>query len=474
MYKKITDLRKRALLPACWLSTGMAWLLLPAAISLAAAPAKQPNIVFILADDLGYGDLGCYGNKNIKTPNIDSLAKCGMRFTNFHVNAPVCSPTRAGFLTGRSHVRCGVDEVLTPGPGKDEAGLPVNETTVAELLKKGGYTTGIFGKWHLGYAEKFNPVNRGFDRFIGHLSGFLDYHSHVNPKVGVDWMDGLKPTEGKGYSTDLIGNNSVEFVKANKEKPFFLFISHQAPHSPYQGPEDGPLMEWKDGKAVKTSEAKQDKDERDAKYIKMVERMDKTIGDLIDAMDEEGLTDNTLVMFVSDNGPSYLAGSAGGLNGGKHTLLEGGIRVPAVAFWPGKIKQGVVTDQPATILDLFPTFLGLAGVKPPSDLELDGIDIGSLLLQGAALPKRTLCWRYLDNVAAMDGKWKLMGQYDRKTRQTNFSGKAVQLYDLAADPAEKVDLAAGHPEIVGKLKTAHEAWEKAVENDRKRSARTQP
>jgi uncharacterized sulfatase len=206
----------------------------------------------------------------------------------------------------------------------------------------------------------------------------------------------------------------------------------------------------------------------------MVERMDKTIGDLIDAMDEEGLTDNTLVMFVSDNGPSYLAGSAGGLNGGKHTLLEGGIRVPAVAFWPGKIKQGVVTDQPATILDLFPTFLGLAGVKPPSDLELDGIDIGSLLLQGAALPKRTLCWRYLDNVAAMDGKWKLMGQYDRKTRQTNFSGKAVQLYDLAADPAEKVDLAAGHPEIVGKLKTAHEAWEKAVENDRKRSARTQP
>ena len=181
MHKNITTLRKRALLPACWLATGMAWLLLPTAISLAAEAARQPNIVFILADDLGYGDLGCYGNKNIKTPNIDSLAKCGMRFTNFRVNSPVCSPTRAGFLTGRSHVRCGVDEVLTPGPGKDEAGLPVNETTVAELLKKGGYTTGIFGKWHLGYAEKFNPVKRGFDRFVGNLSGFLDYHSHVNP-----------------------------------------------------------------------------------------------------------------------------------------------------------------------------------------------------------------------------------------------------------------------------------------------------
>ncbi len=450
--------------------TGIGMLALAAA-SLAAADTKAvraPNIVFILADDLGYGDLGCYGSKDIKTPFIDSMAKQGLRFTDFYVTAPVCSPTRAGFLTGRSQLRCGVETVLTPG--HLEIGLPLNETTVAQLLKQGGYVTGIFGKWHLGYTAKFNPVNRGFDKFIGNLAGFLDYHSHVNPAFGYDWWDGLKQLEEKGYSTALITKHSIEFVRKNREKPFFLFVSHQAPHSPYQGPDDKPEFVMADGKPVKLT-IQQSKEQRDALYVKMVECMDTAVGDLIEAMDEEGLTDNTLFMFVSDNGPSYLAGSVGGLSGGKHTLMEGGIRVPAIAFWPGKIKPGIVTDEPATILDMFPTFLSLAGIKPAKELELDGLDLGPLLFRNEALPKRTLNWRHLGGVAAREGKWKLIGKYDPTANESDFGGKSGKLYDLQADLAEKEDVAEKHPEIVARIKAAHELWEKGIDADPKRRER---
>jgi arylsulfatase A-like enzyme len=429
-----------------------------------------PNIVVILADDLGYGDLGCYGSKDIKTPNIDAMAKRGMKFTDFYVNAPVCSPSRAGFLTGRSQQRCGAESVFTPAHA--ESGLPLNERTLADELKRGGYATGIFGKWHLGYAEEFNPVNRGFDKFIGHLSGFLDYHSHVNPTLGYDWMDGLNKTEGRGYSTDLIGKHSIEFVKANKEKPFFLFVSHQAPHSPFQGPADGPQIELLDGKVIKHA-IKQDGEQRYAKYIEMAERMDKTIGDLLRVLHEDGLAENTLVMFVSDNGPSYLAGTTGGLKGGKHSLWEGGIRVPAVACWPGRIKAGVVTREPATMLDLFPTFLNLARVKPESGLELDGTDIGPLLFRGEAPPNRSLCWRHERSVAVREGKWKLLGRYEDRAKRADFSEKSARLHDLKTDPAEGNDLSAQHPEIVRKLAAAHEAWEKGIASDRKRHERTQ-
>lgn len=458
----------RVPLMACRLGVGLSCLLLIAEAATACEAPRPPNIVIILADDLGYGDLGCYGSKEIKTPNIDAMASDGMKFTDFYVNAPVCSPTRAGFLTGRSHVRCGAEHVFTPADL--ESGLPLNERTLAEELKRGGYATGLFGKWHLGYAEKFNPTRRGFDRFVGHLSGFLDYHTHVNPRIGYDWWDGLAKTAGDGCSTDLIGKHSVEFVKKHKGKPFFLFVSHQAPHSPYQGPEDGPLIRWEDGKAVKTQE-KQDKEERYAKYIAMTERMDQTVGDLLEVLEDEGLAGRTLVLFVSDNGPSYLAGTTGGLRGGKHSLWEGGIRVPAVARWPGKIKAGAVTDQPATVLDLFPTFLTLAGVKPEADATLDGIDIGPLLFQGKSLPERPLCWRYLKYVAVRHGKWKLVGKYDRQTQQADFSGRHGGLFDLKADPAEEHDLAAEHPEIVEKLKRAYQAWEASVADDRKRRQR---
>lgn len=433
--------------------------------------ASRPNIIFILADDLGYGDLGCYGSEDIKTPNIDMMAKKGVLFTDFYVNAPVCSPARAGFLTGRAHERCGVSRVITPG---SENGLPLNETTIADALRAGGYATGILGKWHLGYTDAYNPVNRGFDRFIGHLSGNLDHHSRVNPRLGVDWMDGLEKIEEKGYTTDLIGKHSIEFVKANKDRPFFLFVSHQAPHGPFQGPDDGPLMTWEDGAVVMPPQDTRPNDvqaaERYSKYIKMVERMDKVTGDLLNTLKDEGLAENTLVMFVSDNGPSWLAGTTGGLRGGKHSLTEGGIRVPAVAYWAGRIKPGVVTDEPATILDLFPTFLNLAGLKPETDVELDGIDIGAVLIDGGELPERVLCWRYMNQAAVRRGKWKMIGGHDPND---NDAVSFKELHDLEKnrEEDEEKNLYEEHPEIVGELKAAYEKWWQEVANDAKRRAR---
>jgi len=436
----------------------------------AGAGDRPPNIVFILVDDLGYGDLGCYGSKDIKTPNIDAMATGGMKFTDFYVNAPVCSPTRAGFMTGRSQQRCGAETVFTPGNLKK--GLPINETTLAEELKRGGYTTGIFGKWHLGYIEKYSPVNRGFDEFVGHLSGFLDYHTHVNPRFGYDWWDGLKKTEGQGYSTDLISKHSMNFVRAHKDEPFFLFVSYQAPHSPYQGPDDEPLIELKGDEVVKKKK-KFTAEQRYAIYVKMVEYMDKTIGDLLQVLREEGLAENTLVMFVSDNGPSYLAGTTGGLKGGKHFLWEGGIRVPAVAYWPGKIEPGAVTGQPATILDTFPTFLALAGMKPRDNLELDGMDLRKLLLKQESLPQRALCWRYAPQgqVAVRQGKWKLIGRWNSKAKKPDFE-KVKKLFDLEEDPGEKNDLAEQKPETVTKLIAAYEKWEEGIRLDHKRLERT--
>ena len=464
MKTRTTITGNRVPLMACRLGVGLSCLLLLAEAATAREATKPPNIVIILADDLGYGDLGCYGSKEIKTPNIDAMASDGMKFTDFYVNAPVCSPTRAGLMTGRSQQRCGAEIVFTPG--NLENGLPVSETTLAELLQGGGYATGIFGKWHLGYLEKYNPVKRGFDRFVGHLSGFLDYHTHVNPRFGYDWWDGLKKTAGEGYSTDLIAKHSMEFVRQHKNEPFFLFVSHQAPHSPYQGPDDKPLIELKDGEVVK-HEPSNTPEERPAIYAKMVERMDKTVGELLELLRTEGLAKKTLVIFASDNGPSYLAGTTGGLRGGKHTLWEGGIRVPAVACWPGQIEAGVVTDEPITILDLFPTFLSLAGVERPSDLELDGTDVKGLLLEGRKLPARTFCWGHGGGRAVRQGNWKLIGGYDQKTNQIKVNG----LYDLAKDRSEEENLAEANPEVVENLKAALMAWQKGIENDRKRRER---
>jgi arylsulfatase A-like enzyme len=385
-----------------------------------------------------------------------------MRFTAFYVNAPVCSPTRAGFLTGRSQHRCGAEAVfthITPGQG-----LPLDETTIADLLKKNGYATGLFGKWHLGYEERFHPLNRGFDKWVGHLSGHQDYVSHARTAGATgdyDWWHDRKQTREKGYATDLITKHSIQFIEQHKSEPFFLFVSHAAPHSPYQGPNDSPLREVGESVSKRQSE-----EERDAKYIEMVEYMDKGVGRVMDAVSKAGIEEQTLVLFFSDNGPSWQAGTTGGLKGNKHTLWEGGIRVPAVVSMPGSIKPGGVTDQPLTVLDLFPTFLGLAGAGQPRDLELDGIDVRPLFFDGKKLPRRALCWKHGPQKAVRDGKWKLYARFNKKTNADD-----VWLSNLEEDQTEQNNVAEANPEIVARLKKVHAEWEEGIARDGKRLRR---
>jgi len=289
--------------------------------------ARQPNIVVILADDLGYGALGCYGNKEVKTPNIDSLAAGGIRCTDFHANGPMCTPTRAALLTGRYQQRCKwvPDEELSPVFRKQREknlkqrwawGISLEELTIAELLKKGGYSTGLFGKWHLGYDVQFHPMNQGFDEFRGFIGGAVDYHSHV-AEAGLeelDWWNGKELKDDNGYTTDLLTTYAVDFISRHKDQPFFMYVTHGAPHTPLQGRDPN--------KKVSDIEI----------YKEMIEVLDESVGKIVEALEKHGLRDDTLIIFCSDNGPASPAGfqDASPFRGKKGSLLEGGHRVPAI------------------------------------------------------------------------------------------------------------------------------------------------
>ncbi len=432
-------------------------LAVPGCMSLSASNAKRhgthPNIVLILADDLGYGDLSCYGSETINTPHLDALAANGMKFTNFYVNTPVCSPTRCALLTGRDHLRCGADVVFTDKtPGR---GLPLNEITIAEVLKTKGYATGIFGKWHLGFLEKYNPLNQGFDEFVGHLGGYLDYQSRSDALGEYDWWHGKKKTQEEGYSTQLIGDYSCKFIEKNADKPFFLFMSHQAPHSPYQGPDDPPLR-----KVGEAFSKRQSEEERDAKYIEMVESMDKSIGRVIEQVRKLDLDKNTLIFFMSDNGPSYLAGSAGKLRGGKHSLFEGGIRVPAIAAMSDKIDKGRIVHDQVTDLDIFPTIMAMTDAAPPAGIPLDGTDLSQMLFYNQHLAPRILYWEYLKWRAVRQQQWKLVMKQKGETNEYE-----TFLFNIEKDMAEENNLVEQHPEIVNRLKKHHQQWRTEIAND---------
>lgn len=295
----------------------------------------RPNFILIMADDLGYGDIGCFGNMQIKTPVIDQMAKEGVRFTNYHSNGAVCSPTRAALMTGNYQQRAGVTGVITAKNHRD-TGMPLSETTIAEVLKKEGYSTGMFGKWHLGYPAKFNPVHQGFDEFQGYVSGNVDYHSHVDQEGYADWWksDTLKPDTG--YSTDLITRYAGDFISRHRSNPFFLYIAHEAPHSPYQD---------RNSKADRFPGARNGIDflvqgsEKDkaAVYKNMIEILDENIGSVVNTLKRFGLYENTVIIFCSDNGAPGKMGSNGVLSGFKGSVWEGGHRVPAVMQWPGHI-----------------------------------------------------------------------------------------------------------------------------------------
>ena len=404
---------------------------------------RKPNIIIILADDYGYGDVGCYGSKRFNTPNIDTLAAAGLRFTDFHSNGAVCSPTRAALLTGRYQQRTGINGVVTAA-GHRHTGLDLEETSFAEVLKSAGYVTALFGKWHLGYLPEYNPVRQGFDEFAGYVSGNVDYHAHLDQTGKEDWwkQDQLNPE--CGYTTDLITDYGVDFIQRHSEEPFLLYIAHEAPHYPYQGRHDPPRYTRESGRTEDpvTPEV----------YKEMIEVMDEGVGRIRQTLVDAGLIDNTFIFFFSDNGPAG-PGSAGSLRGKKGQIWEGGHRVPAIACWPGKIEAGRVSDLTAMGADLLPTMAAIGGIDLAADLKIDGINLLPHLIENKLPAPRPLFWSLNDKLAIRKGDFKLI-------TDTTFS--ETTLYNLSVDLGEKNNIAADYPDLVQKLLNLLKTWQKEV------------
>jgi arylsulfatase A-like enzyme len=423
--------------------------------------AAQPNIVFILADDFGYGDLGCMGCKDIATPNIDRLAAEGVKFTDFYANAPVCTPTRAGFITGRWQQRCGIEFAFgyqveqfrrvkgawVPEPDIHGLGLPLGETTIAQRLKSANYATGAFGKWHLGYKDEYNPTKRGFDEYFGELLGHADYYKHTYYDGTYALRDGMEPVKRDGYLTDLINERAVKFIRDHKSAPFFLYVPHLAVHSPFEAPDapDTPMV-------TKESMLKGSR----AIYKAMVERIDLGVGKILAELDTLKLADNTLVVFSSDNGGERFSRNAP-LFHHKATVWEGGIRVPCLMRWPGKMPKGKVTSQMAITMDLHATFLAAAGVTEMPPKALDGINLLPLITGDAKPVERTFYWR-IDRSnrkqhAIRQGPWKYI----------NDGNSMDLLFNLDDDISERTDLGYQHPEILADLKAKLKTWESEID-----------
>lgn len=429
-----------------------------AAFALALAPqaaTRPPNIVLVVADDLGWGELGCYGQTRIRTPRIDALAREGLRFTQFYAGAPVCAPSRCtlmtGLHTGHAHVRDN-REVQPEG----QAPIPDASVTLAELLRDAGYATGGFGKWGLGApGSEGAPERQGFDTFFGYncqREAHDFYPDHL-------WRNERRvELDGAQYSHDLICDEARDFVRAHRERPFFLYVPSTLPHLALQVPGDS-LAEyvgrWEDPPYVGGKGYRPHPTPR-AAYAAMVTRLDREVGRLVDLIDELGLTDDTLFLFTSDNGPTYdgIGGSdsdffesSGPLRGRKGSVLEGGLRVPLVARWRGHVAPGTTSDVPSAFWDLLPTLVELAGGQPPRGL--DGISLAPTLVgRGQQQRHEHLYWEfraYGGQQAVRLGDWKGVRRNMAKGSRT------IELYDLARDPGEAHDLAAAQPDVVARI-----------------------
>lgn len=408
---------------------------------------KLPNLVLIVADDLGYGDLGIHGSKQIPTPNIDQLARDGIIFTNGYASSSVCAPSRAGFLTGKHQASFGFNDNLAsnqPGFDKNYLGLPLTELTIANKLKSLGYFTGLIGKWHLGVEPQFNPTNRGFDEFWGFLGGG---HNYFIAKPGASEMENpilcnYKTPDPLTYLTNDIGNESVDFIKRNKNHPFFLYAAFNAPHAPMQAPEeDLKLFSYI-------------KDELRRTYCAMVHRLDQNIGKIIHALQEQGLEQNTLVVFVSDNGGPLNSISNGSVNaplrGQKTTLLEGGIRVPFFFKWPARLGAGKKINDIVLTLDICPTFIEAAGGIVSEKDHYTGVNILPYLTnENDKIPHQTMEWKYTVGAAIRDGDWKLIRLPDR----------LPMLYNLSEDISEQNNVALKYPDRTKSLIKKLGTWE---------------
>lgn len=422
-----------------YLLLGAAWL-----ASVPAAAAPRPNVVVILADDMGWADVGYHGSE-IKTPHIDRLAQHGMVFDQFYVQ-PTCTPTRVALMTGRYPFRTGAHHcVLRP---YHKHGIPLDERFISEMFKDAGYKTAITGKWHLGLARKaYWPTRRGFDLQYGHLGGAINYFDHTG-YGSLDWQDNdHHPLREEGYATDLIGARASQVIAdhAFEDQPLFLYVPFNAPHLPLEAkPEDVELYAHI-------------KDKKRRTYAAMVHAMDVQIGRIAEALEDRGVSDDTLILFASDNGGHTSGASSLPLRGHKGTLFEGGVRVPAFIVWPDKIAGGGTFGEPIHIVDMLPTLAHLAGGDPAAGKPLDGINVWPALAGDAELPERDL----LHNVIAPNGrgairsgKWKLVVNILKRVDDGVVLSNpklAAALFDLEKDPYEKVNLAAENPELVQEL-----------------------
>jgi arylsulfatase B len=440
------------------LLASLAW----AAAGSAAEPTRPPNLVVILADDLGYGDVCAYGCPlGGKTPHLDALAAGGARFTSAYVTAAVCGPSRAGLMTGRYQQRFGFEYNVSP-PARavaEQLGTPLDERYLPQYLKDRGYATGMIGKWHLGPGERHHPLARGFDEFFGSLHSDTHY---LDPPAGADRPElhqaetigealslhrdplnpvlrGREPVAEREYLVDAFTREAVSFIERHRDQPFFLYLAHHAPHTPLQA--TGRYYDRFPGIADETTRV----------YAAMVAAIDDGVGAIHDALAAAGILESTLVVFLSDNGcATYTAACSNGpLLGGKLTPFEGGNRVPFIASWPGTIAAGRVVEAPVSTLDLLPTALGMAGAPAPTDRQLDGETLLPLLRgEATKLGRETLYWGLGRHWAVRHGEWKLVALH----------GHPPMLFDLAADPGERHDLAAAHPREVARLERLYRKW----------------
>ncbi|MFL6334985.1 MAG: sulfatase-like hydrolase/transferase [Pyrinomonadaceae bacterium] len=420
-----------------------------AADSARGAQAERPNVLYIMADDLGWGDLSCYGRPDYRTPNLDRLASEGVRFTQAYSASPVCTPTRCAFVTGRYPARTpvGLEEPLAWKKQlveqKRDVGLAPEHPTVASLLKAAGYHTALVGKWHLGYLPKYSPLKSGFEEFFGIMSGGADYFSHKDANGEGDLFEAEVPVERVGYTTDLLTERAVEYLRRRHDAPFFLSLNYTAPHWPWEGPRDESFSRalgqgynaFTSGGSLKV-------------YAEMMKSLDEGVGRVLRALEETGHARSTLVLFTSDNGGERFSYNWP-FTGSKFDLHEGGIRVPAIARWPGRIPAGRTTEQVAVTMDWTATILAAAGGRPHPDYPLDGADLLPVLRGERAAFERTLFWRNDVQGAARAGRWKYLKDGE----------KGERLFDLQADEHEQADARNSRGEIFERLKGEYQKWE---------------